>query len=98
MNSKNKKINIKELFAKHRNDLAVTKISIKLDWIIIFFLWIIVFVFLILFSIYIYKSTFSDASLSSLDKGIKSSENLNTEKLNRVISEFDKRQNKFNSL
>lgn len=98
MFNKDKKTNIKELFIKYQNNLSITKISIKLDWLIIFSLWVIVFLALILFSVYFYKAVFDNSRVASNNTEIKSSVNLDTEKLDRVVSDFNRKQEKFNSL
>lgn len=88
----NKKFNL------NKNTLSVSRISVKLDWILVFVFWILVFVSIVLFSISIYNSVVKNSRVSSDNPEVKTNIRLNTEQLERVVSEYEKRQQKFDAI
>lgn len=84
---------------KHiKKGLAISNISVRFDWVAFLLALTFVFIIMIFFSWGIYSSVLKDSRVSSEEESVVVTQKINTEQLDRVMDNFNKRKEKFDSL
>ncbi len=86
----------KDFLLKRTTDLSISY-SVRMDWVILISSLCLFFVATILIATNIYYSVVKESKVSNEEEIVETTQKINTEQLERVVSEFNNRKEKFES-
>ncbi len=86
----------KDFLLKRTTDLSISY-SVRMDWVILISSLCLFFVLTILIATNIYYSVVKESKVSNEEETVETTQKINTEQLERVVSEFNNRKEKFES-
>lgn len=86
----------KDFLLKRTTDLSISY-SVRMDWVILIASLCLFFVLTILIATNIYYSVVRESKVSNEEETVETAQKINTEQLERVVSEFNNRKEKFES-